>query len=68
MQINQFCLIIRRCLDVNEKNVFLFKNCIFYRVFRFVIVKLLLIGTTVDFDGLFAVSLLGDIFSAFIQI
>ena len=30
--------------------------------FRFVIVKVLLIGTTVHFDGLFAVSLSSDFF------
>ena len=48
--------------------MFLFKNCIFYRVFLFVIDKVLLIGAAVDFDGLFAVSLSSDFFSAFIQI
>ena len=45
-----------------KKNVFLFKNCIFYRVFLFLIDKVLLIGTAVRFDGLFAVSLSGDFF------
>ena len=34
-----------------KKNVFLFKNCIFYRVFLFLIDKVLLIGA-VDFDDL----------------
>ena len=45
-----------------KKNVFLFKNCIFYRVFLFLIDKVLLLGTAVCFDGLFAVSLSGDFF------
>ena len=37
-----------------KKNVFLFKNCIFYQVFLFVLIKLyiLLIGAAVDFDDL----------------
>ena len=37
-----------------KKNVFLFKNCIFYHVFLFVLIKLyiLLIGAAVDFDDL----------------
>ena len=58
-------LIIRRCLDVNEKKiVFLSKNCIFYCVFRFAIAKVCcMIGTAVHFDGLFAVSLSDDFFS-----
>ena len=42
--------------------MFLFKNCIFYRVFLFLIDKVLLIGTAVRFDGFFAVSLSGDFF------
>ena len=44
-----------------KKNVFLFEIYIFYCVFRFVM-YILLIGTAVDFDGFFAVSLSGDFF------
>ena len=47
---------------MNEEKYSLFKNYIFYRVFLFVIVKVLLIGTAVHFDGLFVVSLSGDFF------
>ena len=46
-----------------KKNIFYFKIISFTVFFRFVIVKLLLIGTAVHFDGLFAVSLSGDFFS-----
>ena len=42
--------------------MFLLKNYIFYCVFWFVVVKVLLIRTTVHFDDLFAVSLSGDFF------
>ena len=51
-------LIIRRCLDVNEEKYILS----FTVLFRFVIAKVLLIGTAVHFDGFFAVSFLGDSF------
>ena len=44
-----------------KKNVFLFEIYIFYCVFRFVM-YILLIGTAVDFDRFFAVSLSGDFF------
>ena len=57
-------LIIRRCLGVTEEKYILFKNYIYYCVFRFVIAKVCcMIGTAVDFDGLFAVSLSGDFFT-----
>ena len=54
-----------------KKNVFLFKNCIFYRVFGFVLYILLI--DVVDSDGLmvfFTVSLTGAeiTFSTFTQI
>ena len=55
--------LIRRRLDVNEEKYIVFKNYIFYCVFRFVIAKVCcLIGTAVHFDGLFTVSLSGDFF------
>ena len=47
---------------MNEEKCILFKNCIFYRVFLFLIDKVLLIDTAVRFDVLFAVSLSGDFF------
>ena len=47
---------------MNEEKCILFKNCIFYRVFLFLIDKVLLIDTVVRFDVLFAVSLSGDFF------
>ena len=51
MQINQFCLIIRRCLDVNEKMCF-YKKIVFFTVcFRFVM-YILLTGAAVDFNDL----------------
>ena len=59
-------LIIRRCLDLNEKNMcFYLKIVSFIVSFGFLLLKLyiLLIGAAaVDFDGLFTVSLPGDFF------
>ena len=51
-----------------KKNASYLKILSFTVFFRFVIVEVLLIGTVVHFDGLFAVSLSSDFFSAFIQI
>ena len=54
-------LIIRRCLDVNEKKMCFYLKIVFFTVFFGLFCIFLLIGA-VDFDGLFAVSLPGDFF------
>ena len=64
-------LMIRRCLDVNEE-----KTCFYLKIISFTVFLCLLllkfcccmIGTAVHFDGLFAVSLPGDIFGVCIYL
>ena len=50
-----------------KKNTAYLKIISFIVFFRFVIVKVLLIGTAVHFDGLFVVSLSGDFFPRLYQ-